>query len=309
MSSAEPSVLYDAPGPRARRRILIGSVIAGLVFLALGYVVYRRLDKQGQFESAKWSPLVNPSNPLFRQIWKLIWEGLAATLAAAAWAVVFSLVLGALLAVTRITAARWWRWLVVAFIETFRGLPVVIAIFLAARVLPELGVSLSLMWYLVIGLTAYNSVVIAEIIRAGIASLPRGQAEAAQAIGLSTGQTLRLVLLPQAVRVMLPALVSQLVVVLKDTSLGAFISYLELLRTGSLIVQNLNNPIQTYLLIGTIFILINYALSKLATWTERRLGRGRRAITQAAPLPSAAAADALGTPGVHDPGSGAVRGS
>jgi glutamate transport system permease protein len=135
------------------------------------------------------------------------------------------------------------------------------------------------MWYVVIGLTAYNSVVIAEIIRAGVNSLPRGQGEAAMAIGLTRGQTLRLILLPQAFRVMLPALISQLVVVLKDTSLGAFIGWQELLRTGTLIKESTDNPIQMYLVIGAMFIIVNYLLGRLAQYVERRLSRSRASGT------------------------------
>lgn len=136
---------------------------------------------------------------------------------------------------------------------------------------------------MIIGLTVYNSVVFAEIIRAGIAALSRGQREAALALGPTNGQTLRLILLSRAVQIMLPALISQLVVVVvKDTSLGAFISYLELLSTGSLIVQNLTNPIQTYLVIAVVFILVNYTLSRLATGSEHRLSHDRRAQPGAA---------------------------
>jgi glutamate transport system permease protein len=275
MSTSTNAVLYDAPGPRSRRRIAISSVIALILVLGLAYLVYRRLDQQGQFETEKWSPLFNPNDPVFAQVWRLLWEGLQRTLQAAALAMVLSLIIGTILAVTRITSARWYRWAIVGVIELLRGIPVVIAIFFASRVLPELGVDLSLLWYLVIGLTAYNSVVIAEIIRSGVAALPKGQTEAAYAIGLTRGQTLRLILLPQAFRIMLPALISQLVVVLKDTSLGAFISYEELLRTGNILVQNLSNPIQTYLLVAVIFIVINYLLSKLAVYVERRLSRSR----------------------------------
>jgi glutamate transport system permease protein len=275
MSTSTDAVLYDAPGPRTRRRVMIGSLVALVLLLAVAYLVYRRLDEQGQFEAALWAPLFDPNDPLFSQVWRLLWEGLQNTLKAAGLAMLFSLVIGTLLAVTRITAARWYRWAVVGLIELLRGIPVVIAIFFASRVLPELGVDLPLLWFLVIGLTAYNSVVIAEIIRSGVAALPKGQSEAAYAIGLTRGQTLRLILLPQAFRIMLPALISQLVVVLKDTSLGAFISYEELLRTGNIIVQNLSNPIQTYLLVGAIFIIINYLLSRLAIYVERRLSRSR----------------------------------
>jgi glutamate transport system permease protein len=166
---------------------------------------------------------------------------------------------------------------VVGMIELLRGLPVVITIYFASRVLPELGVNLSALpgedglWYLVIGLTAYNCVIIAEIIRAGVASLPSGQREAALAIGLTPGATMRLVLLPQAVRVMLPALISQIVVILKDTSLAAVLGlYTELLRQGNLIALNLDNPIQILSVVGLIFILMNYSLGRLATWVDQR---------------------------------------
>jgi glutamate transport system permease protein len=275
-------VLYDRPGPKGRRRILIGSVIAVLVLAAAIVLVAQRLSDQGQFESDKWAPLFDPGHEQFRQVWEFLWGGLVNTLKAAALAIVFSLIVGTFFAVTRVSAAPSYRWLVVSVIELLRGIPVVIAIFFAARVLPELGVDLSLMWFLVIGLTAYNSVVIGEIIRAGIQALPRGQTEAAYAIGLTRGQTLRLILLPQAFRIMLPALISQLVVVLKDTSLGALIGYEELLRRGSIAVQTLQNPLQTYLLVGAIFVITNYALSKLAQYVERRLSTRRAAAPAAA---------------------------
>jgi glutamate transport system permease protein len=272
------AVLYDMPGPRARRRVLVGSVIAGLALLGVVAVIAARLNAQGQFAAEKWSPIFNPGDESFNALWRFLGEGLLRTLQAAAWAMLFSLVLGTLFAVTRISATRAYRWLVVSVIEVLRGLPVVVAIFFAARVLPELGVDLPLIWYIVIGLTAYNSVVIGEIIRAGVQALPRGQTEAAYAIGLTRWKTLQLVLLPQAFRIMLPALISQLVVVLKDTSLGAFLGYEELLRRGSIAIQSLGNPLQIYLMVGTIFILINYALSRLAIYIERRLSQGRKAI-------------------------------
>lgn len=273
------SVLFDAPGPRGRRRVLIGSVVAGVALAGLAAVVVGRLAANDQFEGAKWGPLLNPSDENFGPLWRSLWGGLRATLAAAVWAMVFSLVLGTVLAVTRITARPWYRWLVVSAIELLRGVPVVMAIFFASRVLPEVfdGLDLSLRWYVVIGLTAYNSVVIAEIIRSGVAALPRGQTEAAYAIGLTRAGSLRLILLPQAYRIMLPALISQVVVILKDTSLGAFISYEELLRRGNLAVQTLGNPLQLYLLVGALFITVNYALGRVAVVVEQRVSRRVRA--------------------------------
>jgi len=275
MSSA--NVLYDAPGPRARRRAWIGGTVASVALLLLIALAVKRLADQGQFSGKLWGPLLNPSDENFPLVWTLLAKGVLATLTAAVLAIVFSLMIGTLIGVARMMLGRRSRMPVVGLIELLRGLPVVITIYFASRVLPELGITLSDapggagLWFLVIGLTAYNSVVIAEILRAGVASLPRGQNEAALAIGLTPGASMRLVLLPQAVRVMLPALISQVVVILKDTSLAAVLGlYIELLRQGNLIALNLNNPIQTLSVVAVIFILMNYGLSRLATWVDRR---------------------------------------
>jgi glutamate transport system permease protein len=267
------TVLFDAPGPVARRRTLISSVVAGVIVAGVIVLVLVRLGQNGQFAGERWSPLFNPVDADFVAVWNLLGNALVATLLAAGLTLVFSLTIGTALAVARVTAARWYRWLIVGLVELLRGTPVVIAIFFAARVLPEVGISLPLLWYLVIGLTAYNCVIIAEIIRAGVQSLPRGQSEAGYSLGLTRGQVLGSILLPQAFRVMLPALISQLVVIVKDTSLGFIITYQEFVRTANLMIQELRNPIQVYLLVAIIFILINYALGKLAEYTERRLSR------------------------------------
>ena len=288
------TVLFDAPGPRARRRTLISSVVAGVIVLAVVVLVVIRLANQGQFTAEKWGPLLDPTNGDFAAVWNLLGQALLATLAAAGLTLVFALTIGTLLAVTRVTANRYYRWLVVGVIEFLRGVPVVIAIFFAARVLPQVGIDLPLLWYLVIGLTLYNCVIIAEIVRAGINALPRGQSEAGYSLGMTRGQVLRSILLPQAFRVMLPALISQLVVIVKDTSLGFIISYEEFVRTANIIIQTLQNPIQTYAVVAVIFILINYSLGKLAEFVERRLSRGRKTAGVAAP---AAAEEAAATAG------------
>ncbi|GAA4878447.1 amino acid ABC transporter permease [Saccharopolyspora cebuensis] len=273
------SVLYETPGPQAKRRSLIGSAVVGLALAGVLAWVLVRLGTQGQLTAEKWGPVLNPADGTFTALWSLLGRGLANTAAAAALAMVFSLVIGTLLAVTRLVSAPWYRWLVVGVVEVLRGVPVVIAIFFAARVLPEFGLQLPTLWFLVIGLTAYNSVIIAEIVRAGILALPKGQSEAAYAIGLRRGQVLTTVLLPQAFRAMMPALISQLVVIVKDTSLGFIIAYVDVLRQAQVIIQNLNNPIQMFFVVGVLFIVINYALSRVATYTERRLSRGRKGST------------------------------
>jgi len=270
------AVLYDTLGPAGRRRVAIGSAVAVAGLAVVGVLAVIRLAHAGQFEGAKWSPIFNPGDAQFPALWRFLAGGAVHTLQAAVFAMAFSLVIGTVLVSARLVARPWYRWLLVSVIELLRGVPVVMAIFFASRVLPQVGLDLSLVWYLVIGLTLYNSVVIAEIIRAGVQALPRGQTEAAYAIGLTRGATLRLVLLPQAFRIMLPALIGQLVVVLKDTSLGAFIGYEELLRRGNIGVQNLHNPIQLYLLVAALFISMNLAVSRLAAAVERRISSTRR---------------------------------
>ncbi|MBJ7451403.1 MAG: amino acid ABC transporter permease [Blastococcus sp.] len=286
---SQQAVLYDAQGPRARRRTLIGTVVAVLVLLGLAFLVYRKLDEEGQFSMELWGPLVDPGNEDFDSVWRLLGTGVLNTLRAAAVAMVLSIVLGTLIAVARISAGRVGRIPLIALIEVFRGLPVVVLVFIGVRVLPDIGLDMrswpggQVFWGLVIGLTVYNMVIFAEIVRAGVASLPRGQREAALATGLTNWQTMRIVLLPQAFRTMLPAIISQLIVVLKDTSLVTFIAnYDELLSQGESIQRNLGNPIQTFFVVALIYIAINYALGRLAQYIERRQGRAGRSAEQAA---------------------------
>jgi len=274
------AVLYDVQGPQARRRVVIGSAVGLLLLAALVFVAVQRLADNGQFEAELYEPFWEQP-----ALYDRLWEGLQGTLTAAAYALVLASVLGVLLAFGRLSRSPLVRLPSVAVIELFRALPlllVILGFFLAWPVV--VGSRLEPLYALVIGLTLYNGAVIAEIVRAGIVSLPRGQSEAAMSIGLGRGQTLRLVLLPQAVRIMLPALISQLVVLLKDTSLGFVIGYLELLRSAQQVVQVLDNPLQLFTVVALIYILINLSLSYLATVVERRQRRtmGRAAIAATA---------------------------
>jgi glutamate transport system permease protein len=267
-------VLYDVAGPRTRRRILVGSVLGGLALLALVAVAVARLAANGQFERDLYTPFWEEP-----ELWRLLGRGLRATLVAAAYALVLALVLGVVLAAGRLSHRALLRVPSVAVVEFFRGVPLLLLIFFFFLGFPlAFGVNLSALWALVLGLTLYNGSVICEIIRAGVLALPRGQTEAGLAIGLTRGQVLRAVLLPQAFRIMLPALISQLVVLLKDTSLGFVIGYLELLRSGQQAAEFLGNRIQIIVVVAAIYVAINLTLSRIAVWVEgrqrARLGAG-----------------------------------
>ncbi len=275
MSAPGATVLFDAPGPRTRRRVLIGSVVAVVVLLAAVAAAVARLAERGQFDASLWGPLVDPGTTEFPLVWGRIGAGLALTLRAAAAAMVASVVLGTVIAAVRLSLGRRARLPLVALVELLRGLPVVVTIVLVSVLLPAVGLDLAPFWFLVIGLTAYNSVIISEIVRAGVLALPRGQAEAGLAVGLTPSQVMRLVQLPQAVRSMLPALISQLVVVLKDTALGsiALTVLQDTLWQADSIRTVLDNPLQVYFVVAVIFIALCLLLDRLATWVERRLSR------------------------------------
>jgi glutamate transport system permease protein len=263
------SVLYDAPGPRARRRALVGSIVGGLVVLGVLYLAYRQLDSRGQWESERWQVFTDP--PLSQSaedVWRsLVVTGLGATLRAAAVSALIAAVVGLVLAIARMARVRWVRWPTTAVIEFFRGLPVVLLMFFGV-----IALGLPIFSGVVFGLVIYNSAIIAEILRAGIVSLPKGQSEAAYAIGLSRTQTLLTILLPQAVRRMLPSLVSQLVVLLKDSSLGFIIGYAELLRRLQQNTQFFGQRywFQFFVVGAAIYIAVNFTLSRLAVWLEHR---------------------------------------
>lgn len=278
--SAPTKVLYDAPGPRMRARTRIVSIVSVLLLAALiGYVLFR-LAEQDQLSYDRWGPLIDPTNESFPLVWNLLWQGLLNTLKAAALTILLAVVIGTLLAVGRLMLGKWGRIPLAGVMEVVRGLPVILAIFFADRVLTDMGVDVGPLpgedglWFVVLGLTAYNAVIIAEIIRSGVANLPKGQREAGMAIGLTPGQSMKLILLPQAFRQMLPALISQIVVAVKDTSLAAILGiYPELLLQARRISQNLDNPIQMLTVAALIYIILNYSLSRFAIWLERRMSR------------------------------------
>ncbi|CAM5380948.1 amino acid ABC transporter permease [Streptomyces abikoensis] len=266
------NVLYDAPGPRARaRNRLYGALstvaIAGLV----AFVVYK-LDDTGQFQPGLWDDYE------YADTHQRIVDGLITTLKTFAIAAVLSVALGAVLAAARLSDHRPVRWAATVVVEFFRAMPLVIMIFLLFA-----GVFTSdPMWALVLGLTLYNGSVQAEIFRSGINAVPRGQSEAAYALGLRKTQVMTSVLIPQAVRTMLPSIISQLVVTLKDTSLGFIILYEELLFVGKAFAEQTRPVNGVYAFIpmvivfGSIYILLCLALSSVATWVERRTQRSRK---------------------------------
>lgn len=263
------SVLYDVAGPRTRRRIRAGSAVGVVVLLALIAVAVQRLVANEQFTAEKWAPFVEEP-----ALYPFLREGLQYTVLAAAYGLVFATALGVTLALGRLSQRAWVRVPSEGIVEFFRSVPLLLLMLFFFLAFPlAFNIDLPPLWSVVFALTLYNGAVICEIVRAGVLSLPRGQAEAAAAIGLRQGQSMRLVLLPQAIRQMLPALISQLVVLVKDTSLGFIVGYQELLARSQAAGRQFDNPLQMYALAAVVYIIINSCLSAVANYVDRRQRR------------------------------------
>ena len=272
------ATLYDVPGPRARTTNRTIAVVGTVVVLAiLGFVLFRFADS-GLFTYEQWDWIT------YELIQISLLNALVATLQAFAVGAVFALVFGAVFAAARLSDHAWVRAPAVVVVEFFRAVPLLILIFLA-----YFGLQIDAFWSVVIGLTLYNGSVLAEVFRAGVLSIPRGQSEAAYALGMRKTQVMTTILLPQAIRVMLPTVISQLVVLLKDTALGFIIGYQELLfqarQIGSQI--QLDAPIiPVAIVIAVIYIGLCLLLSALATYAERRSRRRSPAASKMGPTPA-----------------------
>ncbi|MER5793914.1 amino acid ABC transporter permease [Streptomyces sp. NPDC001980] len=269
------SVLYDTPGPRAKRRNVVLSVAFVLLLALAVWWVWRKMDDKGQLKWDLWQPFTTS------EAWTTyLLPGLGNTLKAAALAMVIALPLGAVFGIARMSDHAWVRIPAAWIVEFFRAIPVLLLMLFANEFYvrsTDVGSDERPLYAVVTGLVLYNASVLAEIVRAGVLALPKGQTEAAYAIGLRKGQTMTGILLPQAVTVMLPAIVSQLVVIVKDTALGGvMLQFTELLTARGTLAANYANVIPSFVVVGVVFIVLNLALTTFASWLEKRLRRSKR---------------------------------
>lgn len=293
MSMQKLSVLYDAPGPRAKTRNMALNVVFALALLAAMWWLLATLDGQGELAAEKWTPFLKVN------VWTTyLLPGLYQTLKAAALSLIIAFPVGVLLALGRLSDHVWVRIPSVSIVEFFRAIPVLLLMVFAKAiyVMFNIGPSDSRgLMAVVTGLVLYNAAVLAEIVRSGILAVPRGQTEASMAVGLRKGQMFRIVLLPQAFTAMLPAIVSQLVIIVKDTALGGQLTIAapELLRSARTITANFHGTVvATYTVIALIYIVVNFALTQFASWLEGRMRHTGSADPDAAGEVVEAAVDA-----------------
>lgn len=266
MTTVPARVLFDEPGPRGRARIRLFTVVGVLLVGAvLGLALYQ-FYKSGQLGRSRWLAFVQPAYLNF------LWEGLRGTIIATALGALFSFPLGVVLALGRLSRNGLLRRVSTWYIEFFRSIPLLLLIYVFLLALPRYGLNLPILWKLVVPIVLVNVAVLAEIFRAGILAVDRGQAEAAAALGLREGPAMRAVILPQAIRLVIPTLVTQLVALLKDSTLGYVVSYPELMKQANNLANYTNLLVQTYLIVAVIYVVLNLLLSRFAVWLERRLG-------------------------------------
>lgn len=276
--SVRATVLYDAPGPKGRQRNRLYTAITIVVVLLLGWWVINTLAANGQLAAAKWTPFLQSNT------WTTyILPGLWGTVKAAVFSIVLAMIFGVIFGLGRLSEIKVIRWVCAVVVELFRAIPVLLLMIFAYQLFAvyNLTTPRQLAFSAVVfALTLYNGSVIAEILRAGIRSLPKGQTEAARALGLSHRQTVWTILLPQSVAAMLPALIAQMVIALKDSALGYQIGYVEVVRSGIQSASSNQNFLASLAVVAIIMILINWLLTELAIRVEKQLraGRARRNI-------------------------------
>jgi glutamate transport system permease protein len=263
------SVLFDVPGPKARTRNVYLNIFTVIVVVGIIAFILFRFYESGQFTAKKWEIFTFP------RVQHMFLTVIGATLKAFAVAAVGSLVLGILLAFGRLADAKWVRVPCYWFTELFRAVPLLILMMIMYYGLPSVGVKgITPFIAVVVGLILYNGSVLAEAFRAGIESLPKGQREAGLAIGLSKGQVLRMILLPQAVRAMLPVIIAQLVVILKDTALGFLITYNEIIYYANYLGSQgqYGSPVVPALMVAAVlYVGMCLILSGIAKLVEAKM--------------------------------------
>lgn len=268
-------VLFDAPGPKARRLSRILSIVTAIVVIGgLGWMFATLnapresggITLPGMFDAVRWTIVSDP------EMWGfIIGVGVWGTLRAALVAAVLAVALGIVLSLMRSSTIGWIRIPTAVAIEFFRGMPVLLMMLFILLV-----AGTGQYWAVVSALAIYNGALIGEALRAGLVALPRGQREAALSVGMRPLQSKMLVEFPQAFRQMLPIIVAQLVVLLKDTSLAYIVGYPELLRV---VLNNLgsfygNRFLFTLWCIAfVLYLAMNLTLSWFARWLARRTDR------------------------------------
>ena len=258
--------LYEAPGPRTRKRIALGTAVSAVLVLLGAAAVVCQFYVTGQLSARYWSFFLQWTT------WRFLLQGLLGTVQVAATAGVIALVLGLLLMLGRTSGVRPLAAACRVVTDFFRGVPSLLLIYFFFLVVPQYGVKMPSFWMLTLPVALAASGVLAEVFRAGVNAVPRGQVEAAKSIGLSPARTMFKIVLPQAVRYVIPSLIAQLVVVVKDTTVAYVVSYPDLMQNARVLITRYDALVSMYLVVAVVYILINYAINRASVYVAHRTG-------------------------------------
>ncbi len=267
--AAAPSMrdaLYEPPGPKTRKKMLVGTVVTLASVLALAAWIVYRFWVTGQLSARYWQLFS------WRTTWIYLGRGLLGTFEVALTSAAIAIVLGLALMLGRTGRFAWLRVVCAAITNFFRGVPSLLFIYFFFFTMPSVGISMPPFWMMVLPISFAASGVLAEVFRAGMNAVPKGQTEAGLSIGLSPWKVKTKIVMPQAIRFVIPSLISQLVVVVKDTALAYVVSYPDLMQNAQVLRTNYDAMVSTFLVVGLIYIVINYLINKASVYVSRRTG-------------------------------------
>ena len=267
MNTAHTSIrdiLYEAPGPKMRKRITIATIISLIALAALLVLIVRQFYITGQLKAKYWSLFTRYTT------WRFLGRGLAGTLEVALMSSVVSFAAGMLLMLGRISRYKILRWISTALIELSRGIPTLLFIYFFFLLAPQFGLKLPAFWKIVLPVSISAAGVVAEVLRSGVNAVPKGQTEAALSLGMRDGSVFFKIVFPQAFRYVIPALIAEIVIVLKDTTFAYVVNYADLMQNAKVLISNYDALLSVYLVVAVIYILINYLLNKLSVAIARR---------------------------------------
>jgi len=252
--------LYEAPGPKAKRRIAVATVLSLAALAVLIIAVIRQFYITGQLDARYWSIFLSVTT------WRFLGKGLIGTLKVALGASIVSFAIAMAMMLGRISSIKPVSWLSTALIELSRGIPTLLFIYFFFLVSPQLGITLPVYWKITLPVAISASGVVAEVLRSGVNAVPKGQREAALSIGMREHKVFFKIIFPQAFRFVIPALISELVIVLKDTTFAYVVSYADMMLNARVLISNYDTLLSVYLVVAVIYILINYLLNKVSVY-------------------------------------------
>ena len=267
MSTANVSIrdiIYEAPGPKTRRRIAVATAVSFIVIAVLIVVIIRQFYVAGQLSSKYWSLFTRYTT------WRFLGRGLVGTIKVAIMAGVVAFAAGLLMMLGRISKFRILRGISITLIEITRGIPTLLFIYFFFLLAPQFGLKLPAFWKITLPVAISAAGVVAEVLRSGVNAVPKGQSEAAVSLGMREGSVFFKIVFPQAFRYVIPALISELVIVLKDTTFAYVVNYADLMQNAKVLISNYDALLSVYLVVAVIYILINYLLNKLSVAVARR---------------------------------------